>query len=190
MEVRALGVALFVDAITDPLAGSISDRLETRWGRRHPMMMGAALPLGISIIALFNPPTGMSEMFYFGWLITFAVSARLFLTLYHIPHLALGAEMAQDYLDRTRVYSFSQFFGTVGSAGFGFLMLTLFFPTTEEFSPGVLNTNGYGPLSIVAAIGIFVSICLCLSGTRSEIPPLPPANFTSVDRRHPQRLLR
>ena len=62
----ALGIALFCDAITDPIAGSISDRLETRWGRRHPMMMGAAFPLGISIIALFNPPTGMSEIFYFG----------------------------------------------------------------------------------------------------------------------------
>ena len=27
----ALGIALFFDAITDPLAGSISDRLNTRW---------------------------------------------------------------------------------------------------------------------------------------------------------------
>jgi len=186
----ALGIALFCDAITDPIAGSISDRLETRWGRRHPMMMGAALPLGLSVIALFNPPAGMSEMFYFCWLVTFAVSARLFLTLYHIPHLALGAEMAQDYLDRTRVYSFSQFFGTVGSAGFGFLMLTLFFPTTEEFSHGLLNSYGYGPFSIAAAIGIVVSISLCVAGTAREIPHLPAANFKKVERLNPRRLLR
>ena len=36
----ALGISLFCDAITDPLAGSISDRLKTRWGRRLPMIAG------------------------------------------------------------------------------------------------------------------------------------------------------
>ena len=186
----ALGIALFCDAITDPLAGSISDRLNTRWGRRHPMMAGAALPLGLSIIALFNPPGGMSELFYFCWLIVFAVSSRLFLTLYHIPHLALGAEMAHDYLDRTRVFSFSQFFGTVGSAGFGFLMLTFFFATTDEFTHGLLNSAGYGPFSIAAAIGIAISISLCVAGTAKEIPYLPVANFKTEERLHPRRLYR
>ena len=64
----ALGIALFCDAITDPIAGSISDRLETRWGRRHPMMMGAALPLGISIIALFNQQACRRCSISAGWL--------------------------------------------------------------------------------------------------------------------------
>ena len=69
----ALGIALFFDAVTDPLAGSISDRLQTRWGRRHPLMAGAAIPMGLSIVALFNPPAGMSEYFYFVWLVIFWV---------------------------------------------------------------------------------------------------------------------
>ena len=149
----ALGVALFFDAITDPLAGSVSDRLQTRWGRRHPMMAAASLPMALSLIALFNPPSGMSEIFYFAWLVTFAVLARLFLTLYHIPHLALGAEMAQDYLDRTRVYSYSQLFGTLGTWGFGFLMLSLVFPTTDAATHGMLHEPGYRTLSIVAGAG-------------------------------------
>jgi Na+/melibiose symporter-like transporter len=186
----ALGVALFCDAITDPLAGSISDRLQTRWGRRHPLMIGAALPMGLSIIALFNPPADMSQYFYFGWLVTFAVLARLSLTLYHIPHLALGAEMAQDYLDRTRVYSYSQLFGTLGTWGFGFLMLTLVFPTTAEVSHGMLNADGYRTLSIVAATGIAFSIGLCVWGTAKEIPHLPDAHFKVAERLHPRRLYR
>ena len=32
----ALAIALVFDAISDPLAGVVSDRLKTRWGRRHP----------------------------------------------------------------------------------------------------------------------------------------------------------
>lgn len=186
----ALGIALFCDAITDPLAGSISDRLNTRWGRRLPLMAGSALPLGICIVALFNPPAGMSEFFYFGWLVVFAVLARLFLTLYHIPHLALGAEMAQDYLDRTKIFGFSQFFGTVGTAGFGFLMLTFVFPTTEAATHGLLNADGYWILSLTAAIGIAVSIGLCVVGTAREIRYLPVVRFKTVEPLHPRRLFR
>ncbi len=186
----ALGIALFFDAVTDPLAGSISDRLRTRWGRRLPMMAGAALPMGLSIAALFNPPGGMPELFYFGWLVTFAVLTRLCLTLYHIPHLALGAEMAQEPMDRTRVYGYSQLFGTLGQWGFGFLMLSLVFPTTEEFSHGMLNAGGYSVLSIVAAFGVVVSISLCVWGTKKEVPYLPVPRFKVEERFRPGRLYR
>ncbi|MDH3641104.1 MAG: MFS transporter [Gammaproteobacteria bacterium] len=186
----ALGIALFCDAITDPLAGSISDRLKTRWGRRHPMIAASAVPLGLCVIALFNPPDGMSEYFYFGWLVVFAVLSRLFLTLYHIPHMALGAEMAQDYVDRTRVYAYSQLFGTLGMMGFGFLMLTFFFPTTDEAPHGMLNRAGYLPFSLSAAVGIVVSIALFMWGTMKEIPHLPVANFAVEERLSPRRLAR
>jgi|TARA_B100002003_G_scaffold128795_1_gene119069 Na+/melibiose symporter-like transporter len=186
----ALGIALFFDAISDPLAGSISDRLKTRWGRRHPMIALSAVPLGVCVVALFNPPSGMPDLFYFGWLVVFAVLSRLFLTLYHIPHLALGAEMAQDYVDRTRVYSYSQLFGTLGIYGFSFLMLTFIFPTTDEASHGLLNRNGYLPFSLSAACGIIVSIGLFMWGTFKEIPYLPKVTFKAEERLRPQRLFR
>lgn len=186
----ALGIALLFDAVSDPLAGSISDRLKTRWGRRHPMIALSAVPLGLCIIALFNPPGGMSELFYFGWLVVFAVLARLFLTLYHIPHLALGAEMAQDYVERTRVFAYSQLFGTLGASAFAFLMLTLFFPTTAESPHGMLNRAGYTPFALSAALGIVVSIGLCVWGTAKEIPHLPEARFAVDERLSPRRLVR
>jgi GPH family glycoside/pentoside/hexuronide:cation symporter len=184
----ALGIALFCDAITDPMAGSISDRLQTRWGRRIPMIAGSAIPLAACIIALFNPPGGMSELFYFGWLVIFAVLTRLFLTLYHIPHLALGAEMAQDYVDRTRVYSYSQLFQTLALYGFSFSVLTFIFPTTDEASHGMLRAAGYLPFSLIAACGVIVSIALCVMGTIKEIPYLPPANFDTAEPFSPGRL--
>jgi Na+/melibiose symporter-like transporter len=184
----ALGIALLFDAVTDPLAGSISDRLKTRWGRRHPMIALSAIPLALSVIALFNPPDDMSDLFYFGWLVVFAVLSRLFLTLYHIPHMALGAEMAQDYVDRTRVYAYSQLFGTLGAAGFGFLMLTFFFASTPDAPHGMLNRAGYSPFALSAAFGIVVSIGLFLVGTYKEIPYLPKVKFKVEERLTPRRL--
>ena len=186
----ALGIALFFDAITDPLVGSISDRLRTRWGRRHPLIALSAVPLAMCVVALFNPPAGMPEVFYFGWLVVFAVLARFFLTLYHIPHLALGAEMAQDYVDRSRVFAYSQLFGTLGASGFAFLMLTFFFATTSESPHGMLNRAGYTPFSLSAAFGIVVSIGLFMWWTAKEIPHLPEARFAVEERLSPRRLAR
>ena len=185
----ALAISLACDAISDPLAGSISDRFRSRWGRRHPFMAGSAIPLALCIVALFNPPADMPDLFYFGWLVVFAVLARLFLTLYHVPHMALGAEMAHDYTDRTRVFSYSQLFGTLGGAGFSFAMLTLFFPTTADVSHGMLNAAGYPSFAAVAAVGIVISIGLCVWGTKREIPHLPTWNVEH-ERLSPQRLWR
>ena len=169
----ALAVAMVFDAVSDPLAGSISDRLNHRWGRRLPLMAGSALPLSASILALFNPPSGMHEFFYFGWLLVFAVLARLFLTLYHVPHLALGAEMADDYTERTRVFSYSQAFSTLGTAAFPFLMYSLVFPTPEDGTHGLLNAAGYPQMAGIAAAAIVTTIALCVWGTKKEVPHLP-----------------
>ena len=48
-------LALLVDAITDPMVGQLSDRLQSRWGRRHPFMLAGAVPFGIAIFILFSP---------------------------------------------------------------------------------------------------------------------------------------
>ena len=44
----ALMLALLVDAISDPLVGYISDNWHSKWGRRHPFMYFAALPLAFT----------------------------------------------------------------------------------------------------------------------------------------------
>ena len=49
----ALGIALFFDAVTDPLVGSLSDRIQGHYGRRHPVMAGTAIPIAILLFLLF-----------------------------------------------------------------------------------------------------------------------------------------
>ena len=168
----ALAIAIVFDAISDPVAGSVSDRFQSRWGRRHPFMFASAAPLGITLFLLFFPPDGMSELFYFGWVLVFAVSVRTFLTLYHIPHLALGAEMATDYNDRNSLFSFGLLFGAAAGYGFYFAMLTLVFPPQEGLANGMYYADGYSKMAASAAVIAFTAIMLCVWGTRSEIPNL------------------
>ena len=47
--------ARLFDSITDPLMGYLSDRTNTRWGRRRPFIVGAAIPLAIAFYFLFTP---------------------------------------------------------------------------------------------------------------------------------------
>ena len=48
----ALAIALMFDAVSDPLVGSFSDKLRTRFGRRHPLILMAALPSGAEFLLL------------------------------------------------------------------------------------------------------------------------------------------
>ena len=168
----ALAIAIFFDAVSDPLVGSISDRFQSRWGRRHPFMAASAAPLGITLFLLFFPPAGMSDLFYFGWILVFAIAVRTFLTLYHIPHLALGAEMTNDYNDRNVVFSLGMLFGAVSGYGFYFLMLSLVFPKSPDLPNGMYNGAGYPVMGAAAGAVAFLAIILCVWGTRKEIPKL------------------
>ena len=69
-----------------------------------------------------------SDWAHFIWLLGFAILVRASLTLYHVPHLALGAEMAEDYHQRSTLYAMSTFFGFFGWGAVCSGFLHLVFP--------------------------------------------------------------
>ena len=168
----ALGIAMVFDAVTDPVAGVISDRVRTRWGRRHPFMFFSAFPLVICFIALFSPPDGLEEVGHFIWLTAFAILVRGSLTFYYVPHLALGAELAQDYHQRSTLFALSTVFSITAMAAVSFIGYRYFFPTTELYSPGTLNPDRYTPFAEFFAGVMFLAIIVCCIGTRKEIKHL------------------
>lgn len=168
----ALAIALIFDAFSDPVAGSLSDKFRSRWGRRHPFMLFAAVPLAVSFFFLFNPPDDMSEFGYVLWLVVFAVLVRASMTFYHVPHMALGAELAEDYHQRSTLYAFNTFFGFMGAAMFLPLSYRLFFPTTAAYNPALLNEAAYSSWALFAGGIMIFTIVVCAIGTSREIPRL------------------
>ena len=166
----ALFVALLFDAVTDPLAGSLSDNFQSRLGRRHPFMYASALPLGLAFVGLFSPPASLGDWGLFGWLALFATLTRAAMTLYHVPHLALGAEMTENFNERTRVVAYRQFFGTAGSAAAWFIGLGWFFADDRG---GRLVSDSYAPYAVTLAVLMVLTIWYSAFGTRKEIPYLP-----------------
>jgi len=169
----ALAIALTFDAVTDPLAGTLSDRLDSRWGRRHPFMYAAALPLALFFSLLFSPPEWLGEWGLFCWLTGFAVLTRFSMTLYHVPHMALGAELTDDYDARSRVVlirSLGSFVGTAFAVTAAFLY---FMRATDAYPDGRLNPDAYPAYAVFAAMLMAASILASAAGTHRRIPFLP-----------------
>jgi Na+/melibiose symporter-like transporter len=169
----ALLIALVFDAVTDPLAGSLSDSLRHRWGRRHPFMYASAIPLAISFAVLFRPPDGLGQLGLFFWLTTFTVLVRSAMTLFQVPHMALGAELSQDYSERTTIVAFRTVFGLGGVVLLVWIAWTFFFYSTPDFGNGQLNTAAYPPFGLLLAGLLFFSVVASSLGTHSRIPHLP-----------------
>jgi len=166
-------LALVFDAVSDPLIGSISDRFKSRkWGRRHPFMFFAPLPVALCFFAIFNPPDDLEGFTLFLWFVSFAVALRTFMTLYHVPHLALGGELSTNYHERSKIMSYNNFFGWIGGAGTHFVALTFAFAATAEYTNGLLNPGAYPVFSAVAAVIVFFVLYASAWYTRDQIPRL------------------
>ncbi|HVW20350.1 MAG TPA: MFS transporter [Opitutaceae bacterium] len=91
------------EATVDPLVGQVSDRLRTRWGRRRPFVLFAALPMAAAFAAIWCFPERLGPG---GLLAYLLITSLLFFTLhscYSIPLVALGMEASGDYHERTRL---------------------------------------------------------------------------------------
>jgi Na+/melibiose symporter-like transporter len=168
----ALGVALIFDAITDPLAGSLSDNTRSRLGRRHPFMYASAVPLAICFYLLFSPPE-LTQYQLFAWLVVFAILTRGAMTLYHVPHIALGAELSTNFEERTAIVGFRQFFSTFGGLSCYVIGFGVFFTATEDVSQGQFRLDAYAPFALTLSVLMVASIFISAWGTQSQIPRLP-----------------
>lgn len=88
----ALLIGKIWDAINDPLFGWITDRTQSKVGKRRVYMLFGAIPLGISVALLWFVPAGMSQVMTFIWIAaTFLLFDTLW-TLTNVPYYALTSE--------------------------------------------------------------------------------------------------
>ncbi len=181
----AIMLALIGDAITDPVVGIVSDRWRSRHGRRHPFLFAAPIPIAISLFFIFSPPDsfvlnseGSTQWALFAWLVLWTIMSRAFITLYIVPHLALGGELSKDQHQRSRLFSANSVFTYVSSAFFSFFVWSYFFAgehvrESDGLSvPGHLDAASYGPLILFSACIVILSIWGCAAGTYKQVPTL------------------
>ena len=158
-----LGMAVMLfriwDAITDPIMGWISDRTESRFGRRRPYIVGGAITGGLLFALMWWCPMGMSTGFYFGWYLGISILFYTAFTEFGVPYVALGYELSPDYHERTRIMSFRTWFQSVS----GFCIQWMFWFTQRDFFDGTVDGMrwvgiGFGVIIILMGMapGLFL----------------------------------
>jgi GPH family glycoside/pentoside/hexuronide:cation symporter len=101
----AIAISIIWDGISDPMIGAWSDLLRSRIGRRHPLMIAAVIPMAAGFIMLYGPPDNVlnDQMQLFTWLLISILLVRTALTFFMVPYLALGAEIIDDYHERSQL---------------------------------------------------------------------------------------
>ena len=148
------GASRMWDAVSDPMAGYWSDRTRSRFGRRRPWLYAAALPLGLSLVALYSPPSalvGDGLVLWMAGAVLFYFTAQ---TCFAIPHAALGAEVTSSHHERTRVYAARLLFENIGV----FAALGALFVLEQSAAPRDASTS----IAIAIAIG---TVALVVAGT-------------------------
>ena len=170
----AILIALVCDAISDPVVGYWSDNFRSKWGRRHPFMYAAAIPISLSFYFIWVPPQGWSESALFWYILFFAIVIRTFITLYETPSTALAPELSDDYDERSSILSFRYFFGWFGGNALTVAAFLLIFPAfvTATFANGQFNADAYQTYGLIGSIVIFAAIMISALGTHSYIPNL------------------
>jgi Na+/melibiose symporter-like transporter len=180
-----IGMALIVDAIVDPLIGQTSDMWKSKWGRRHPFMYLSAVPTAVAVWALLNPPHGWEHAHLFAWMMTWVITARVFISFFEIPSSSLLPELAPNYDDRTTILSYRYLMGVLAPVLMGVIALNVFLkPFTNADGhkmPGQLNPEGYPIYGLTLGIVIFIAIMISSLGTHKEIKHMrPPIKHASL----------
>lgn len=101
----------FLDAITDPIMGFITDNTRSRWGRRRPYIFVGAILSGIIFALLWQLDADNSQTYTFVYFLLLSFLFTLGNTMYATPLVGLGYELTSDYKERTHLMAFSQFAG-------------------------------------------------------------------------------
>ncbi len=170
----ALLVGKIWDAINDPLFGWLSDRTNSRFGKRRVYMIFAAIPLAISIMLLWFMPQGLGDVGAFFWIVlTFMLFDTLW-TMTNVPYYALTAELTDDYDERASLTAYRMVLGVPA-----FIVGAALTPVIVGLFDA--KRTGFSAVGVIYGILAATALLVCAAGikerkkiseSKSETPPL------------------
>ncbi len=155
-------IGRLVDSVADPFVGYMSDRHNTRWGRRIPWVFFGAPFLTLFSILLWYPPADPGAWQNIAWLIFGLSGFWFFYTAVVAPYLSLLPEITMHNEERIETSTYMGYFDVAGmliaTVAIGFFI--------ERFSNGVK----IGPIQFpdgykfaAYLFGIAMMLCFWLS---------------------------
>ena len=159
------GISRFWDAISDPLVGYLSDKTNTRWGRRRPWLFWSIIPVFVSFWMLAAPPTSMAGTPLILWMAIGIIMFYSAQTMFIVPHMSLGAELTDDYHERNKIFG-ARHAGWI--IGYISALLTLSWLIAAEQESATAVRELAASQSIFAGIFSAVLLLACVFGLRER----------------------
>ena len=152
-----LMIARLFDAVTDPLVGFLSDRTQTRWGRRRVWMAASIPVLMLAVYYLMFPKPPVDAGYLLLWMGVFWLGW----TMLQIPYYAWAAELSDDYHERSVIAGWRSAIGLVAN------ILSKLVPVIAIYFFAVSGTSGV--LQIVGII-LLIATPLAVGVTVAFVP--------------------
>lgn len=106
-------IAKIWDAVNDPVIGWLTDHTTSRFGRRRPWLLFAAVPFGLAFFLHWVvPPLGDAGKFWYYLVVALLLDTAFTAVL--VPYTALTPELTPDYDERTSLTSVRLSFSIIG----------------------------------------------------------------------------
>ncbi len=156
------GLSRIWDAVSDPVVGYLSDRTDTRWGRRRPWVLAATLPVSAAFFMVWSPPETIVGSALEMYMALGVFGFYTAMTIFIVPHTALAAELTDSYHDRTRIFGIRHVTWNAGSL---LALAAMYFLISSEEGERELSSN----LAIGAALVTGVAILWTFLRTRERV---------------------
>jgi len=106
LSALAILIAKIWVVVADPIAGMVSDKTNTRWGRRRPFILGGGLLAALSFTALFFAPASDDQFMLFLYITAVYLVMNTGYSMFSVPYLSMASEMSDNADERTTILSF------------------------------------------------------------------------------------
>lgn len=158
-------IAVIWDAVSDPLIGYLSDNSKNPQGRRRPFLFKGAIMLGVAVFLLFNNwdiSPALKVLYY----IIINIVYWTALTSCVIPHTSLGAELTDDFNQRTAICAYQTFFMNIGAG----IALSETLVIVGFFSEFLGDSGAWAATATLFGAIVFLSYFTCVICTRGKEP--------------------
>lgn len=157
------GIAMLIprlwDAVVAPFVGVISDRANTRMGRRRPFLLFGALTLGVAFALIFFVPAEAPETTKIVYVVLLYLLASTAFAFYDVPYSSMAAEMTTEYRDRTLLTGYKMVAARLG------ILATFFAPLLFATSKGL--NYGFQLVGVTFGAFIIVTGLIAFFGTKN-----------------------
>jgi Na+/melibiose symporter-like transporter len=155
-------IGVIWDAINDPIVGTLSDRMKSRWGRRRPFLLFFTIPFAFGFLALWYAPPFESQIALMLYCMFAYMLSDTLQTLVVVPYYSLMPEVAPGYDQRTSVTGYRMVFNLLASLAVAVLGPMI---VKSTLSAGFSQQQGYlmtaalfGGLATIPMFLIFATV--------------------------------